>query len=105
LNQASISWLDLPRPRALPAGPAGGRGGRRDPNHGAHEYLAWVGTYRGDPALAAEHASASGQWARRTAAPAIRADSLSTFVMVEFLSSRVEPVRRPPAARQATTPA
>ena len=71
----------------------------------AHEHLAWVGIYRGDLAFAAEHASASRQWTRRATDPAIRAESLSPFAMVEFLSGRVDPVRRPPAARQATTPA
>jgi DNA-binding CsgD family transcriptional regulator len=52
------------------------------------EHLAWVGIYRGDLAFAAEHASASRSWARRTADPAIRADTLSTFAMVEFLLGR-----------------
>ena len=76
-----------PRPRALRAGPAGGRGGRWYPNHG-HEHLAWVGIRRGDLALAAERASASRQWTRRTTCPAIRAESLSTFAMVEVLLGR-----------------
>jgi hypothetical protein len=53
-----------------------------------HEHLAWVGIYRGDLAFAAEHASASRQWARQITDPAIRADSLSTFAMVEFLLGR-----------------
>jgi len=67
----------------------------------AHEHLAWVGIYRGDLAFAAKHASASRQGTRRTTDPAIRAESLSTFAMVEFLSGRVEPVRRP-ACREAS---
>jgi hypothetical protein len=65
------------------------------------EHLAWVGIYRGDLGFAAKHARASQQWARRTTHPAIRAESLSTFAMVEFLSGRVEPVRRP-ACREAS---
>jgi DNA-binding CsgD family transcriptional regulator len=47
-----------------------------------------VGIYRGDLAFAAEHASASRRCARRIADPAVRADSLSTFGMVEFLLGR-----------------
>ena len=72
-----------------------GRAGSRNPRGEdagirttAHEHLAWVGIYRGDLAFAAEHASASRQWARRTTDPATRAESLSTFAMVEFLSGR-----------------
>ena len=42
----------------------------------------------GDLAFAAERARASQQWARRTTHPAIRAESLSTFAMVEFLLGR-----------------
>lgn len=88
LHQASISWLDLPRVQGLceqALQEAGEDAGIRTT---AHEHLAWVGIYRGDLALAAEHASASRQWARRTTDPALRAESLSTFAMVEFLSGR-----------------
>jgi hypothetical protein len=88
LNQASISWRDLPRVQ--------GRSEQAlqeaDEDAGirttAHEHLAWVGIYRGDLAFAAEHASASRQWTRRTTDPATQAESLSTFAMVEFLSGR-----------------
>jgi hypothetical protein len=105
LNQAPISWLDPPCvqgrcEQALQE--AEEDAGIRTT---AHEHPAWVGIYRGDLALAAKHASASRQWTRRTTDPAIRAESLSTFALVEFLSGRVDPVRRPPAVRQATTPA
>ena len=59
LNQASISWLDLPRfqgrcEQALQE--AEEDAGIRTT---AHEHLAWVGIYRGDPAFAAKHASVS----------------------------------------------
>jgi DNA-binding CsgD family transcriptional regulator len=47
-----------------------------------------VGIYRGDLAFAGEHASASRRWARRITDPAVRAESLSTFAMVEFLLGR-----------------
>jgi hypothetical protein len=47
-----------------------------------------VGIYRGDLAFAAERVRASQQWARRTTHPAIRAESLSTYAMVEFLPGR-----------------
>jgi hypothetical protein len=58
------------------------------------EHLAWVGIYRGDLAFAAEQAGASQQWARRITHPAIRAESLSTFAMVEFLLGRPALFRR-----------
>jgi hypothetical protein len=47
-----------------------------------------VGIYRGDLGFAAEHTRASMDWVGRIADPAIRAESLSTFGMVEFLMGR-----------------
>ena len=47
-----------------------------------------MGICRGDLAFAAERASASRQWTLRTTRPAIRAESLSTFAMVEVLLGR-----------------
>jgi DNA-binding CsgD family transcriptional regulator len=85
---ASISWMDMGRvqgfsERALEEA-------RDDAALRAAilEHLAWVGIYRGDLAVAAEHARASRQSAQRITDPAIRADSLSTFAMVEFLLGR-----------------
>jgi hypothetical protein len=53
-----------------------------------HEHLAWVGIYRGDLAFAAEHTRASMDWVGLVADPAVQAESLSTFGMVEFLMGR-----------------
>ena len=85
---ASISWLDMRRVQGLSE--QAGQEAEDDAALRAAilEHLAWVGIYRGDLAFAAEHASASRQWARRITDVAIRADSLSTFAMVEFLLGR-----------------
>ena len=82
---ASISWLDMRRVQGLSEQALQEAGDDAAIRAAILEHLAWVGIYRGDLAFAAEHASASRQWARRIADPAIRADSLSTFAMVEFL--------------------
>jgi DNA-binding CsgD family transcriptional regulator len=86
---ASISWLDMRRVQGL-SEQALQEAGDDDAAIRAAilEHLAWVGIYRGDLAFAAEHASASRDWARRIADPAVRGDSLSTFAMVEFLLGR-----------------
>jgi DNA-binding CsgD family transcriptional regulator len=86
--QASVSWLDLPRVQGLAEQALEEAGDDAAIGAAAHEHLAWVGIYRGDLAFAAAHASASRQWARRATDPAIRAESLSTFAMVEFLAGR-----------------
>jgi DNA-binding CsgD family transcriptional regulator len=85
---ASISWLDMPRVQGLAEQALQEAGNDAAVRAAILEHLAWVGIYRGDLAFAAEHASASRQWARRIAEPAIRGDSLSTFAMVEFLTGR-----------------
>jgi DNA-binding CsgD family transcriptional regulator len=85
---ASISWLDMRRVQGLSEQALREAGEDAAIRAAILEHLAWVGIYRGDLAFAAEHASASRQWARRIADPAIRADSLSTFAMVEFLVGR-----------------
>jgi DNA-binding CsgD family transcriptional regulator len=86
--QASVSWLDLPRVQGLAEQALGEAGDEAAIGAAAHEHLAWVGIYRGDLAFAAAHASASRQRARRATDRAIRAESLSTFAMVEFLAGR-----------------
>jgi DNA-binding CsgD family transcriptional regulator/exonuclease VII small subunit len=88
LHLASISWLDLPRVQGLSEQALQEAGEDARTRAALLEHLAWVGIYRGDLAFAAERASASQRWARRTAHPAIRAESLSTFAMVEFLMGR-----------------
>jgi DNA-binding CsgD family transcriptional regulator len=85
---ASISWLDMRRVQGLSEQALQEVGDDAETRAAIHEHLAWVGIYRGDLAFAAEHASASRQWARQITDPAIRADSLSTFAMVEFLLGR-----------------
>jgi tetratricopeptide (TPR) repeat protein len=85
---ASISWLDMRRVQGLSEQALQEVGDDAAIRAAILEHLAWVGIYRGDLAFAAEHASASRQWTRRIADPAIRADSLSTFAMVEFLLGR-----------------
>jgi DNA-binding CsgD family transcriptional regulator len=85
---ASISWLDMPRVQGLGEQALQEAGDDAAIRAAILEHLAWVGIYRGDLAFASEHASSSRQWARRIADPAIRADSLSTFAMVEFLLGR-----------------
>jgi DNA-binding CsgD family transcriptional regulator len=87
-RQASVSWLDLPRVQRLAEQALREAGDDAAIRTAAHEHLAWVGIYRGDLAFAAEHAGASRQWARRATDRAIRAESLSTFAMVEFLRGR-----------------
>ena len=50
-----------------------------------HDHLAWVGFYRGDLAAAARHSQASMEHIAADTDPAIRADLLATFGMVESL--------------------
>jgi DNA-binding CsgD family transcriptional regulator len=85
---ASISWLDMRRVQGLSEQALQEVGDDAETRAAIHEHLAWVGIYRGDLAFAAEHASASRQWARQIAVSTIRAESLSTFGMVEFLLGR-----------------
>jgi DNA-binding CsgD family transcriptional regulator/exonuclease VII small subunit len=88
LRLASISWLDMPRVQGLSEQALQEAGEDAGTRTALLEHMAWVGIYRGDLAFAAERARASQQWARRTTHPAIRAESLSTFAMVEFLLGR-----------------
>ena len=85
---ASISWMDMGRVQELSERALREAGDDAALRAAIFEHLAWVGIYRGDLAFAAERAGASRQWARRIADPAIRADSLSTFAMVESLLGR-----------------
>jgi len=85
---ASISWLDMPRVQGLSEQALQEAGEDASIRAAILEHLAWVGIYRGDLASAAKHARASRQWARQITDPAIRAESLSTFAMVEFLLGR-----------------
>jgi hypothetical protein len=81
---ASISWLDMRRVQGLSEQALREVGDDAETRAAIHEHLAWVGVYRGDLAFAAEHTRASMDWVGRIADPAIRAESLSTFGMVEL---------------------
>jgi DNA-binding CsgD family transcriptional regulator len=85
---ASISWLDIGRVQGLSEQALQEVGDDAETRAAIHEHLAWVGIYRGDLAFAAEHTRASMDGARLITDPASRAESLSTFAMVEFLSGR-----------------
>jgi hypothetical protein len=86
---ASISWwLDMRRVQGLSEEALQEAGNDAAIRAAILEHLAWVGIYRGDLAFAAKHARTSMDWAAQIADPAIRADSLSTFAMVEFLLGR-----------------
>ena len=86
---SSMSWMNLergvrqPLERALPE--AGD-----DPEllSGIYLDLAWVDIYQGDLAAASEHARRSVDQLDAVIDPATKADSLSTFGMVEFLMGR-----------------
>jgi DNA-binding CsgD family transcriptional regulator len=85
---ASISWLDIPRVQGLAEQALAEAGGEPELVASVHEHLAWVGIYRGDLDFASAHARASVDVARTLDEPSIRADSLATFGMVEFLLGR-----------------
>lgn len=85
---ASISWLDMPRVQGLAEQALAEAGDEPELVASVHEHLAWVGIYRGDLGYASAHAHASVDVARELHDPSIRADSLATFGMVEFLLGR-----------------
>jgi DNA-binding CsgD family transcriptional regulator len=85
---ASISWLDSGRVQGLAEQALSEVGDDAETRAAIHEHLTWVGIYRGDLGFAAAHTSASMDQARLVADPAVRAESLSTFAMVQFLLGR-----------------
>jgi DNA-binding CsgD family transcriptional regulator len=85
---AAISWLDMGRVQGLSEQALSEVGDDAETRAAIHEHLAWVGIYRGDLGFAAAHTSASMDQARLVADPAVRAESLSTFAMVQFLLGR-----------------
>jgi DNA-binding CsgD family transcriptional regulator len=85
---AAISWLDIPRVEMLCEQALEEAEGEPALSTAILEHLAWVGIYRGDLVYAAEHARISSEHARRVKDVGIRADTLSTFGMVEFLLGR-----------------
>ena len=85
---ASISWLDIRRVQGLSEQALREVGDDAETRAAIHEHLAWVGIYRGELAFAATHTKVSMDWVRLIADPAVRAESLSTFGMVEFLLGR-----------------
>ena len=85
---AAISWMDVRRVGELC------EQARREAEDDAellaaiHEHLAWVGIYRGDLADASHQAAASMERAKVIADPEVRAATMSTFGMMEFLTGR-----------------
>jgi hypothetical protein len=84
---ASISWLDMPRVQGLSEQALQEAGDAADIRAAIHEHLAWVGIYRGGLRRRARQRVPVGGRSR-SPTPAIRAESLSTFAMVEFLTGR-----------------
>ncbi len=86
---SSMSWMNLERGVRDPLERALLEAGD-DPEllAGIHLDLAWVDIYQGDLAAASEHARRSIDQADKVIDPATKADALSTFGMVEFLSGR-----------------
>ena len=85
---ASISWMDMDLVSRLCERALAQPGDDPEVDATAHDSLAWVGIYRGDLAAASRHAQASLEGAREGVEPAVRADCLSTFGIVEALSGR-----------------
>lgn len=85
---AAISWLDIPRVEMLCEQTLEEAEGDPELSSASLEHLAWVGIYRGDLAYAAKHAKMATDHAGRVRDIAVRADTLSTFGMVEFLLGR-----------------
>jgi DNA-binding CsgD family transcriptional regulator len=85
---AAISWMDMRRVGELC------EQARREAEDDAellaaiHEHLAWVGIYRGNLADASHHAVRSMELTEGIADPEVRAATMSTFGMVEFLAGR-----------------
>lgn len=86
---SSMSWMNLdrgvrePLERALLEA-----GDDAELLAGIHLDLAWVHIYQGELTRAADHAHRSVAHSHAITDPATRADALSTFGMVEFLSGR-----------------
>ena len=85
---AAISWMDINRVRELCDQARGEADGDAELLAAIHEHLAWVGIYRGDLAGASQQAAVSTQHARQITDSTVRAASMSTFGMVEFLTGR-----------------
>lgn len=85
---ASISWMDMDRVSELCGRALDQPGSDPGVDATAHDNLAWVGIYRGDLVAASRHAQASLEQARVEVEPAVRADCLSTFGMVQALRGR-----------------
>ncbi len=84
----SHSWMDLRRVGDLCERAATEAEEETELLAMAHEHLAWVAIYRGDLADAHRHAAAARARVAAISAPAIRAETLATAGMVEFLMGR-----------------
>ena len=101
---SSMSWMNLERGVRDPLERALLEAGD-DPElvAGIHLDLAWVDIYQGDLAAASEHARRSIDQSDRVIDPATKADALSTFGMVEFLSGQTGGRRRCPRLSTSRT--
>jgi DNA-binding CsgD family transcriptional regulator len=85
---ASISWMDMHRVAELCEQALSQSGDDREIDATVHDDLAWVGIYRGDLGTASHHSHASMDRVGVDTDPAVRADVLATFAMVEALKGR-----------------
>jgi DNA-binding CsgD family transcriptional regulator len=85
---AAISWMDMRRVGELCEQARREAGDDDELLAAIHEHLAWVGIYRGNLADASQHAVRSMERAQNIIDPEVRAATISTFGMVEFLTGR-----------------
>jgi DNA-binding CsgD family transcriptional regulator len=85
---ASVSWMDMHRVGELCERALAQSGDNLEIDAAVHDHLAWVGIYRGDLGAASHHSRASMDRVRVATDPALRADVLATFGMVESLLGR-----------------
>ena len=85
---AAISWLDIVRVQELCDQALLEADGDVELLAAVHEHLAWAGIYRGDLVAASRHVAASMGYTQQATATDVRAATLSTSAMVEFLTGR-----------------
>ena len=85
---SAISWLDIVRVEELCDQARLEAEGDAELLAATHEHLAWAGIYRGDLRAASRHVAASTEFSGRISATDVRAATLSTAAMVEFLTGR-----------------
>jgi len=83
---AAISWMDMLRVGELCEQARREAEGDAELLAAIDEHLAWVGIYRGNLADASHHAASSMEFTQGITDPEVRAATMSTFAMVEFLA-------------------